>query len=263
MHGYWLREHAIDGAYVALPVPRCDLSGALTGLRKSGFTGVNLTLPHKEAAFAMAHTADAAAQATWAANLLLFRELRIDASNTDVEGLVRSLREGLGKQAFGVRRVVVLGAGGAARAAVLACDRLGMQEILVVNRTRARADALVRTISGSLNTKLAVAGYEAWEAFAPPTQLLINATSAGLNGMPLLNLSLELLSSDAAVCDLVYNPLETPLLAQARARGLTTIDGLGMLMHQGALAFESLFGVRPHVSSELRAHLEQALRDEP
>ena len=112
-----------------------------------------------------------------------------------------------------------------------------------------------------MRAALNAAPWEAWEALAPETQLLINATSAGLNGTPSPDVRLELLSSDAAVCDLVYNPLETGLLAQARKRGLTTINGLGMLMHQGALAFELLFGARPTVSTALREHLEQALQD--
>src|SRR5207237_7316303 len=145
--------------------------------------------------------------------------------------------------------------------AVLACDHLNVQEICILNRTGSRADTLRLAVSGSVRAALNAAPWEAWEALAPETQLLINATSAGLNGTPSPDVRLELLSSDAAVCDLVYNPLETGLLAQARKRGLTTINGLGMLMHQGALAFELLFGARPAVSTALREHLEQALQD--
>jgi shikimate dehydrogenase len=133
-----------------------------------------------------------------------------------------------------------------------------MQEICVLNRIRARADTLVRTIGQSITARLEARDWTAWEGLAPGTALLINATSAGLNGTASPDVSLERLPASAGVCDLVYSPLQTPLLARARARGLAAIDGLGMLMHQGALAFELLFGTRPAVSPALRAHLEQA-----
>lgn len=261
MHAFWLREHRVAGSYVALSVHRHDLYSALYSLRSAGFGGVNLTLPHKEAGYAIAHTADAAAHASRAANLLLFRDLHFQAHNTDVEGLVRSLLASLGDGAREIERAVVLGAGGAARAAVLACDRLGAQDIFVLNRTRSRADSLVDTIRESVRAKFAALEWGAWQTLAPATGLVVNATSAGLNGTASPDVPLEQLPDHAAICDLVYSPLETPLLARTRARGLAAIDGLGMLMHQGALAFELLFGARPEISPTLRAHLEQALRD--
>ena len=261
MHRFWLQEHRVAGSYVALPVRRHDLSRVLESLRSAGFKGVNLTLPHKEAGYALAHTADVAAQASHAANLLLFRDLQFEAHNTDAEGLARSLLDGLGDRASEMERAVVLGAGGAARAAVLACDRLEVKQVCVLNRTPARADALARAVGRSVKARLAALPWDSWQSLAPDTGLLINATSAGLAGTISPDMSLEQLPVSAAVCDLVYSPLETRLLAEARARGLTAIDGLGMLMHQGALAFELLFGARPQVSPALRAHLEQALRD--
>jgi shikimate dehydrogenase len=262
LHGFWLREHGIDGSYVALPIRRSDLSLALAGLRSAGFTGVNLTLPHKEAAFALAHTADPAAHATQAANLLLFENTKMHARNTDVEGFVQSIRETQGDRTVPFRRVTVVGAGGAARAVILGSDQLGAREIYVLNRTKAHAHTLVHALSGSVKGKLSAAGLEAWDSVAPETDLLVNATSAGLNGTPPPDTSLDLLPEDAAVCDLVYVPLETELLAKARARRLMSIDGLGMLMHQGALAFELLFGTRPNVSATLRTYLEQVLSRE-
>jgi shikimate dehydrogenase len=261
MHSYWLHENGIAGTYVALAVRQHELSRTLDTLRRDGFQGVNLTLPHKEAAYAVAYSADSAAHASKAANLVLFRSKGFEAHNTDTEGLARSLRDGLGDRATRINLAVVLGSGGAARAAVLACDCLGAKRICVVNRTRARADALVRGLSGTVATTLFTADWRTWETHAPQTNLLINATSAGLAETPSPAVSLALFPPDAAVCDLVYNPLETALLAKARAQGLTPVDGLGMLMHQGALAFELLFGVRPSVSAALRAHLEKALRD--
>jgi shikimate dehydrogenase len=261
MHTFWLREYGIVGTYVALAVRRHDLSMALDGLQKVGCIGTNVTVPHKEAAFALAHAADDASRTAQAANLLLIRERRIEAFNTDIEGLAQSLRGALGKPDAGIRRAVVLGAGGAARAAVLACDVLGAQEICVLNRTQLRAELLGRALSCSVKARLTTADWSAWETIAPGAQLLINATPAGLNGTPSPEIAVDLLPHDAAVCDLVYNPLETPLLARARAHGLAVVDGLGMLMHQGALAFEILFGVRPAVSASLRSQLERALRD--
>jgi shikimate dehydrogenase len=261
MHGFWLREHDIAGNYVALPVQRHELSESLAGLQAAGFAGVNITLPHKQAAFALAHAADPAALAAGAANLLLFRNRRYAAFNTDVEGLVQSLQSRF-PAATGLRRAVVLGAGGAARAAVLACSLLQAEEICVVNRTKSHAESLVRAMSGAVCGRLTTVAWDAWEALAGETRLLINATSAGLDGTSSPEFPLALLPNGAVVCDLVYRPLETPLLAAVKARGLVAVDGLGMLMHQGALAFELLFGIRPTVSAGLRACLEQTLRDE-
>lgn len=257
MHRFWLQEHGIAGSYVALPVRRHDLSKALEGLRLAGYSGVNLTLPHKEAAYAVAHVADATARASLAANLLLIGQSGFEARNTDAEGLVLSLRGHLGDKA--ITRAVVLGAGGAARAAVLACEQLGSAQICVLNRTRSRADTLVHAVAGSVTARLVAFDWEAWQTLAPGTELVINATSAGLDGTASPQLSLQHLPNNATICDLVYSPLETPLLRSARARGLATVDGLGMLMHQGALAFGLLFGARPEVSPALRAHLERAL----
>jgi len=261
MHEFWLREYAIKGTYVALPVRRPDFSEALSGLRKAGFSGANVTVPHKESAFALAHTVDAAARTARAVNLLLFQENQYSAFNTDVEGLVLSLRDSLRKMAGRTGRAVVLGAGGAARAATLACDQLGIPEICILNRTNARAGALTRDLSVSVKANLVAGAWSDRQALGPETQLVINATSAGLNGSASPDLSVDSLPRDAAVCDLVYSPLETPLLARARACGLSAIDGLGMLMHQGARSFELLFGVRPTVSMALRAHLESALHN--
>lgn len=261
MHRFWLNEHQMEGSYVALKVRRHALSRALESLEGVGFTGVNLTLPHKEAGYALAHEADATAHASQAANLLLFHGTKFNAHNTDAEGLARSLRDSLGEGAGQIGQAVVLGAGGAARAAVLACDHLRVQQICLLNRTRSRANIVVQALAKSVGARLAAWEWAAWQTLAPKTGLLINATSAGLNGTPSPDISLERLPDNAAVCDLVYRPLETPLLARTRARGLAAIDGLGMLMHQGALAFELLFGVPPNVSPALRTHLEQVLRD--
>jgi shikimate dehydrogenase len=235
-------------------------SAALLGLRAAGFAGVNVTLPHKQAAFAIAHGCDDGACAAGAANLLLFQDGIIEARNTDIGGLRTDLVEQCGPDGVRAKRVVVLGAGGAARAAVLACDALGAAEILVLNRTERRADALVHNLSSFTLAKLGAAGLDAWPDVAPATALAIHTTSAGMSGSPPLELDFRLLPGDAVICDLVYRPLETPLLARARELGLRCIDGLGMLMYQAVPAFEAFYGLRPQVTAALRADLEQALR---
>ena len=259
MHTYWLREAALTGTYSQFLIRRQDLSAALAGLQKSGVVGLNITIPHKEAVYALAHTAGRAAHAARAANVILFRDAGWEVHNTDAEGLTNSLTECLGERAQNVRRAVILGAGGAARAAVIACDTLGVQEICIMNRTASRAGNVVDAMRDSTNAMLSVTLPANWNSTAHDTGLLINASSAGLEGTASPEIALNVLPARAAVCDLVYRPLETPLLARARARGLTTVDGLGMLMHQGALAFELLFGIRPLVTAALRQKLEQAM----
>ncbi|HWY15611.1 MAG TPA: shikimate dehydrogenase [Rhizomicrobium sp.] len=260
LHGFWLREYGLGGAYVPLPVRPHEFSVALRGLARSGFKGLNITLPHKEAAFALADECDGAAVAAGAANIILFRGERVRAQNSDAEGLAASLEEQLGADAIREGSVVILGAGGASRAAILACDSLGAREIHVLNRSSSRANDVVARLTAHAAATIGAISLDEWPALAPAVRLVINATSAGMKGSASPAVSLESLPSDAAVCDLVYNPLETPLLARAKARKLRAIDGLGMLMHQAVPAFESFYGIRPEVSASLRAHLEEALR---
>lgn len=241
LHSYWLEEHGIDGAYVRLAVRPEDFSVAMRGLRRSGFRGVSVTVPHKEAAFAIAHSVDAQAAEAGAVNQLVFDEDgSIRGLNTDAPGLAASL----GDVDVKGKPVVLLGAGGAARAALVALRSLGAGEIRLLNRSEGRLGA--KALSH-------------WPEAARGAALVVNATSAGMKGAPSLSLDLARLPADAVVCDIVYNPLETELLKQARARGLKTVDGLGMLMHQAVPAFEAFFGVRPKVTAGLRRVLEQAL----
>ncbi len=261
LHGFWLREHGIEGAYVPLAVHTMALSAALLGLRAAGFAGVNVTIPHKQAAFAIAHHCDDAARAAGAANLIVFRDERIEARNTDIAGLQASLVTECGPDGVRAKQVVILGAGGAARSAILACDALKAAEIHVLNRTERRASLLVHELSAFTSVRLVAGGIEAWGEVAPLAALVIHATCAGMGGRTPLELDLRLLPPQAAICDLVYRPLETPLLVQARELGLCRIDGLGMLMHQAVPAFEAFYGVRPSVTAALKAHLEQVLRE--
>jgi shikimate dehydrogenase len=256
LHNHWLVEHKIDGAFILMPVPREVFASVLKSLRTVGFAGVNVTVPHKEAAFALAHEVDDAAQAAGAANLLLFRNGKILGRNTDALGLAASLTESLGAEFLKGKDAVVLGAGGAARAVVLALVDLGANEIRIVNRDHHRADTLAATMKSFVKARLAVA---TWPEAAESASLLVNATSAGMHGNAALDISLEALPAAAAVCDIVYNPLETDLLKLARMRGHKTVDGLGMLMHQAVPSFEAFFGVKPAVTPQLRSLLEKAL----
>jgi len=262
LHGFWLREHGIDGAYVPLAVPPESFATSLNGLRLAGFMGVNVTNPHKEAAFAFAHKVDDSARLAGAANLLVFREGKVEARNTDIEGFAASVSEALGGEALRGRNVAVLGAGGAARGVLLALDELGAREIRVVARNVSRAAALVDQLRPAISAKLVCLSWADWQAAAADVALLVNATSGGLTGKPPLNLWVDPLPESAAVCDIVYNPLETPLLKNAMARSHRTIDGLGMLMHQAVPAFAAFYGVTPRVTPALRAELEKALRDD-
>jgi shikimate dehydrogenase len=259
LHSHWLAAHAIDGAYIPLAVQREDFATAIAALRRAGFAGVNVTVPHKEAAFALAHTLDAAAQAAGAVNLLVFAaDGRIDGRNTDAAGLAASLSEELGKTALTGKDATVLGAGGAARAAVLALAGLGAKEIRIVNRHRARAETLAHALKDS--AQIAVFDWNQMPRALDGAQLLLNATSGGMDGQPALDISLGHLPLNAIVCDVVYNPLDTGLLLKARAGGHRTVDGLGMLMHQAVPAFAAFYGETPKVTPALRAELKKALR---
>jgi shikimate dehydrogenase len=259
LHGHWLETLGIDGAYVPLAIRREDFATSLQGLRKAGFRGVNVTVPHKEAAFALSQRLDDAARATGAVNLLLFGESGFEGRNTDVEGLTASLGQSAGADAFRNRVAAIFGAGGAARAAVLALSQMGAGEIRVFARDTMRATAMLRDVAPFASAKLGAFAWTQWPDAAGDVALLLNATSAGMRGKQPLTQPLDSLPTDAHVCDIVYNPLETGLLAAARARGNPAIDGLGMLMHQAVPSFEAFYCVRPQVTAGLRKVLEGAL----
>ena len=257
LHGYWLKEYGVGGEMLRLPAQPDQFSAEIERVRGLGFAGVNVTVPHKEAAFELAQTRDRAAEICGAVNLLVFGKDGIQGRNTDHVGLHQSLKENLGELAG--KTVVLLGAGGAARGALLALDELGAAQIHILNRHHARADSLAHALALNITAKLLPGPLESWAALAPQASLLLNTTSAGMAGTPPLSLDLTGLPRGAAVCDIVYNPLETQLLKDASARGLKVIDGLGMLMHQAVPSFEAFFGVRPKVTPGLRAALVQAL----
>lgn len=259
LHGHWLAEYGIDGAMVPLAAGREDFTAVIDGIRRAGFRGVNVTVPHKESAFALAHKVDGPALATGAANLLIFREDGIEGRNTDALGLAESLRESIGT--LDGKSVVLLGAGGAARGAILALEMLGAGKIHLLNRDTHRAQTLAGSLSKQVRSAVEPGALADWHKVAGDAALVVNSTSAGMGAIPPLDLDLSALPKDAAVCDIVYNPLETRLLKDAAARGHKTIDGLGMLMHQAVPSFEAFFGVRPKVTPQLRAVLEKVLRE--
>ena len=257
LHGHWLAEYGIDGAMVPLATQVEDFSVVIDGLRRAGFKGVNVTVPHKEAAFAIAHRVDDAAKVAGAANLLIFREREIEARNTDSVGLAESLKENIGT--LDGDTVVLLGAGGAARGAILALEMLGAGKIHLLNRDPGRAKTLAASLAPRVKAAVVPGGLGDWARAAGDATLVVNSTSAGMGANPPLDLDLSVLPKSAAVCDIVYNPLQTELLKDAAGRGHKTIDGLGMLMHQAAPSFEAFFGVRPKVTPALREALVKVL----
>jgi shikimate dehydrogenase len=256
IHGYWLARHRIPGAYLPLAVRPEDAVDAIRALPKLGFAGANCTLPHKLAALEAADTVDPLARRIGAANTLVVRNREIHATNTDAEGFIASVRAGAPGLALGAGAAVVLGAGGAARAVLVALLDAGVPSVRLVNRTRKRAEALADELGGG---RVAVVGWAERAAALAGASLLVNTTSMGMRGQEPLVLPLDDLPRAAVVCDIVYAPLETGLLAAARARGNTAVDGLGMLLHQAVPGFEAWFGVRPEVTAELRALVERDL----
>jgi shikimate dehydrogenase len=249
LHGHWIAEHKLDAAYVPLAVRPDDFADAFRMLPKLGFRGISVTIPHKEAAFALVDEHDEAARITRAVNTVVFEGGRALGRNTDAHGFSQSLREA-GVVALQGRSVVVLGAGGAARAVVAGLLSLGAT-VRLVNRTRGKAQALTDLFGASVAT----AAWGELSVVCRQAALLVNTTSLGMSGQPPLDIDLSPLPAQAVVVDIVYRPLETALLARARARGLKTIDGLGMLLHQAQPAFAAWFGIEPKVTPQLRAQL--------
>jgi len=252
LHNFWLDEHEIDGVYVPLPVHPEKLATALRALPALGFRGCNLTLPHKQAALSIVDRADPLARRIGAVNtIVVAADGRLEGSNSDVFGFRESLREAAPEWEPAAGAAVVLGAGGAARAVVAALIEAKVPAIRLVNRTLERARRIVEDLGGA--GRISTHPWDARNGALEGTGLLVNTTSLGMAGEPELELSLEALPLSAVVVDIVYVPLETSLLAAARRRGHRTVDGLGMLLHQGRPGFEAWFGTTVRVTRELRA----------
>ncbi|MGB8603104.1 MAG: shikimate dehydrogenase [Rhizomicrobium sp.] len=259
LHGFWLEEYGIDGAYVPLKIAPEDFPTTVDSLKAAGFVGINVTVPHKETAFTLADKVSPMAKIAGAANLLIFSESGILADNTDAPGLIATLDAALGQGALRGQKVVIWGAGGMARAAVLALSQMAVGEIVLLARRPENAAALADSMKRDCGCELVSGGFEAWAKAASDSALLINATSAGMSGRPAIDLDLAALPPHAGVFDAVYNPLITPLLAAAAAGQRQTIDGLWLLLHQAVPTFEAMFGLRPQISPALRAVLEKTL----
>ena len=253
IHRYWLRTLGIDGGYVIEAVPPDDLRDFVLRLSLRGFVGANVTIPHKENVLALS-TPDARARAIGAANTLWFADGELRSTNTDVEGFVNNLdasAPGWDQAEEGL----VLGAGGSARAVVFGLIERGIKRVHLVNRTLSRAEGLAEKYGAAVQ----VAEWSAVAALLPRAGLLVNTTSLGMHGQDPLDIDVSRLPQNAVVTDLVYVPLETVLLKAAKARGLRTADGLGMLLHQAVRGFEFWFGQRPRVTAELRGIVEADL----
>ena len=249
LHGYWLDHYRIDGAYVPLAVPPEDFAEAVRALPLLGFAGANVTLPHKERALELVDEADALARRIGAVNTVTVEDgRRLHGRNTDGFGFIENVRAGAPAW-VAEGPVVVLGAGGTARAVAVALSDAGVPEIRLVNRTEERA----KTVADAVGSDVRVVPWAERADALASAGLLVNTTTLGMTGRPPLDLDLSALPATAVVTDAVYDPVETPLLATAKARGLTTVDGLGMLLHQARPGFEAWFGVAPEVTPELRA----------
>ncbi len=254
LHGHWLRVLGIAGEYTLADVRPDDVAAFIRALGANGYAGGNVTVPHKVAALGAVDRVEPEAAAIGALNTLWFEDGQLVGGNTDVYGFLASLDQDAPGWDARHGRAVVLGAGGAARAIVYGLLRRGFS-VTIVNRTVEKAEAL----AGYFGRGTMAAGWSALPALLPGCDLLINTTSLGMTGSPPLPIALDGLPRDATVFDAVYVPLETPLLAAARARGNRAVDGLGMLLHQGVPGFERWFGVRPAVTPELRALIEADL----
>jgi shikimate dehydrogenase len=252
LHGFWLRHYRIDGEYAAIAVRPEDLAAFVDDLRRNGFAGINVTVPHKEKILPLMDELSPTARAIGAVNTVFVRPGgKLHGTNTDAYGFLENLRQSPGGFDAKTGPAVVLGAGGAARAVCVALREAGSPAVRVANRSLDKAQALAREWSPQVK---AVPWSELTTVLADAA-VLINATSLGMTGQPPLEISLDALPKSALVTDVVYAPLDTPLLAAARARGHRVVDGLGMLLYQAQAGFAGWFGVTPAVTPELRRHV--------
>jgi len=256
LHNYWFERYGLAGTYVPLAIKPEGLERALRALPALGFAGCNLTIPHKEQALRIVDHADARARRIGAISCVTVNaDGSLTGTNNDWFGFVENLREAFPGWRADAGPAVVMGAGGASRAVVDALIHEGAKEIRLINRTRTRAESLAAALGGPVT----VLGWDERHRALEGAALLVNTTSQGMVGNPPLDLSLDALPRTADVCDIIYIPGETPLLKAARERGARTVNGLGMLLHQGRPAWRSWFDREVEVTAELRALIEATI----
>jgi shikimate dehydrogenase len=260
LHNFWFKQHALPGAYVPLAIAPEGLSAALHALHPLGFAGVNLTIPHKRNAMTIVDEVDPVAIRIGAISCVVVRpDGSLLGSNNDCYGFIHNLKQARSGWRADAGPIVVLGAGGGARAVCYGLLQEGAKEIRLANRTLARA----RGIAAEFDSKIEVLSWEDRHEALEGAAMVVNATSQGMSGEPALDIRLDKLPEAALVADIIYVPLETPFLAAARERGNPTINGLGMLLHQGRPAWKAWFGIEPEVTAELRSLLERSIEEGP
>lgn len=259
IHEYWIREHGLDAEYKLFTTPPARVRQVVKRLRDKEVVGFNVTVPHKLTVMEHLDSMDDAATRIGAVNTVIRRGDKLIGSNTDAYGFITNLREGLGNLAPYLQHSVLLGAGGATRAALLALIEAGAKSLVLTNRTQEKAEALAAEFAAAFSgVTITVAPWDDRSKILREASLLVNTTSLGMVSHHLLQIDVKQLPREAAVHDIVYAPLETELLKNASKRGLKTVDGLGMLLYQAQKAFELWHGVLPKVTAKLRA---QALED--
>ena len=249
LHQHWLRRYGIKGHYIPMDIVSGDLENAIATLPKLGFVGINVTIPHKEHILSIADLVSDRAAVMGSANTLIFRaDGKVHADNTDGYGFMENLRQGVPDWDPKSGPAAVIGAGGAARAVISSLIDAGCSEIRLTNRTKTRAEALRQ----EFGTKVEVVDWVKAGNMLDGAATVVNASSLGMTGASEMRIPLDALPRTAVVTDLVYAPLETPLLAYANSIGCRTVDGLGMLLHQAVPGFERWFGLRPEVDDDLR-----------
>lgn len=250
LHGHWLQHYGISGKYEAIDTPPELLAERLSQLNEKGYQGVNLTVPLKQQVLPLLDTISPLAERIGAVNTLTFKDGQLHGENTDAFGFVENLHQAVENLAPFLHQAVVLGAGGASRAVVAGLLQAGAESILLLNRSRDKADALAQ-----MDERIHTAEWANRNEALQGATLLVNTTSLGMQGQPALEIDLSALPQSALVTDIVYQPLITPLLQAAKQRGNPIVDGLGMLIYQAVPAFEQFFGTRPEVTSALRETL--------
>lgn len=252
IHGHWLAEHGLIGSYERVDVPPADVPAFVSRLRAGEFVGGNITVPNKEAVLPLLDEVSATARAMGAANTLWLENGRLHGDNTDAYGFLAHLDACVPGWIARTRTALILGAGGAARAVIHGLAERGVGRILLVNRSSERAVELAAAFPGTVEVR----SWQGVDDLVGESELIVNTTSLGMHGQPPLAIDLSALRPGTIVDDIVYVPLETSLLAEARRRGGIPVDGLGMLLHQAVPGFERWFGVRPQVTDALRVKLE-------